>query len=273
MFRFGLLTVLLAAFVLPNAFADSPTYTVGVVPQFDSRRIVEIWQPILEQVGKRSEIRLVLKASPSIPEFERQFSAGEFDFAYMNPYHLIVAHEKQGYVPLVRDIGRELYGIIVVKKDSPLRDVSELDGKTVAFPAPNALGAALIPRAEFSNKYHIRINERYVKSHSSVYLNVALGLADAGGGVERTLNQQPREVRNQLRILYKTRKVPPHPLVVHPRVGDEVSKQVSAALLRLGANSEGRKMLARVPFRRIGPTTIKDYEVLRGMGLSEFYIY
>jgi phosphonate transport system substrate-binding protein len=61
----------------------------------------------------------------------------------MNPYHAIRANKKHGYAPLVRDVGRSLFGIIVVKKDSPIETVSELDGEIVAFPAPNALGAAL----------------------------------------------------------------------------------------------------------------------------------
>ena len=255
-----------------SAFAEQQTFTVGVVPQFEASRITKIWQPILERISQISGVHLQLNASPNIPAFEKKFEAGEFDFAYMNPYHLIVANEKQGYLPLVRDTGRNLFGIIVVKKDSPLKSIKDLNGKTIAFPAPNALGAALIPRTEFNKKFHIKINELYVKSHSSVYLNVLLDQADAGGGVQKTLAQQPEDIRGQLRILYKTTEVPPHPFTAHPRIDKNIQSKIIAAFLELASSESGAQLLGAVPIKEIGKTTIRDYELLKEMGLAEFYI-
>lgn len=261
--------------ILPGTAAASdptPTYTVGVVPQFEIRRIREIWEPILAAVSDRTGIGLTLVGAPGIPEFEAGFTAGAFDFAYMNPYHLIVANREQGYRPLVRDVGRTLYGIIVVRKESPLQEVADLDGKTIAFPAPNALGAALIPRAEFARKFHIDVTPRYVRSHTSVYLNVVTRRTDAGGGVQKTLEQQDRLVRDALRVLYRTGEVAPHPLAVHARVDTSVAEAVQRAFLELGASDEGRDLLAEVPIRRIGRATLGDYAPLAEMGLDDFYV-
>ena len=255
-----------------SAHAEQKTLTVGVVPQFEASRTTKIWQPILERISQSSGVQLQLKASSNIPEFEKQFAAGKFDFAYMNPYHMIVANKKQGYVPLVRDVGRNLYGIIVVRKDSTVESVKDLNGKTVAFPAPNALGAALMPRAEFNNKFDIKVKELYVKSHGSVYLNVLLGEADAGGGVQKTLSQQSEDIKNQLRVLYKTEEVPPHPFVVHPRIDKSTRSKITAAFLDLGSSNPGNEMLKKIPIKKIGTTTIKDYGLLRKMGLEEFYV-
>ena len=263
----------ISVYLPSNASAATPQeFILGVVPQFEARRTIDIWQPIIDQVNQRANVKLVLKSSPSIPEFERQFSEGLFDFAYMNPYHLIIANKKQGYKPILRDVGRKLYGIIVVKKDSPFQSPKDLDGKKVAFPAPNALGASLLPRAEFNKKYHIKIIESYVKSHSSVYLNVVLGLTDAGGGIEKTLSQQPEEIRDQLRILYKTQGVSPHPIVVHPRVSIGVQKRVIDALLDLGANGLGQIQLSKVPIKKIGTATLKDYKDIQNLGIEDFYV-
>lgn len=261
---------LLASIISP-VYASS-SYTVGVVPQYDTREIERIWHPILEEVSQRSGVKLVLKVSPSIPRFEKEFENGGFDFAYMNPYHAIVANQKQRYLPILRDIGKQLFGIIVVRKDSVLNDIKQVDGKKIAMPAPNALGAALIPRAEFVTKLNIQPDISYVRSHDSVFLNVVTGITDAGGAVMGTLNRQRKEIREQLRILYKTQAVPKHPVVVHPSVPEAVIKRVQSAFLELANTSEGKALIAKIPMKKMGKTNIHDYEKLKNMGLDRFYI-
>jgi phosphonate transport system substrate-binding protein len=255
-----------------TASSADEALTFGVVPQFDARRIQSIWQPILDELEKQSGHRFKLVGSPNIPEFEKQLLAGDFDFAYMNPYHLLKAHEAQGYIPLVRDVGRTLHGIVVVRKDSTIEQVEQLDGRSVAFPAPNALGASLIPRTEFKEIYKIDIEPAYVRSHSSVYLNVATGQTSAGGGVQKTLQKQPEKIREMLKIIYQTPEVAPHPVAVHPRVPDDIREQIAQAFLQLGETVHGREILTRIPMKRIGDASLADYEPLRQMGLDKYYV-
>ena len=252
--------------------AEVPVHTLGVVPQFDLRRIQSVWAEVAERVRAATGIHLRLSLDKDIPGFEKRLHAGEFDFAYMNPYHYVVASRRNGYRALVRDVEAPLFGIVVVRNDSPITDVSMLDGKTAAFPSPNAMGAALIPRAEFAGKFHIKVKELYVKSHTSSYLNVLLGQADAAGGIMATFQQQPPEIRDGLRILYETDRHVPHPLAVHPRVPAEVAERVRAALLGLAEEAEGRALLAEIPVRRLGAAGDGDYDPLRRLGLETFYV-
>lgn len=255
-----------------STWSIAETYTFGVVPQFDIRQVTRIWQPILEEVSSRSGVTLKLSPSARIQEFEKEFENGNFDFAYMNPYHALVANRVKGYQPILNDHGKRLFGIIVVRKDSPISDITQIDGKKVVMPAPNALGASLLPRSEFSNKFHIKPEISYVRSHDSVYLNTAMGMADAGGAVMATFKRQPKEVRDQLRILYKTGNVPKHPVTAHPRVPSEVVKRVQKAFLELGNSDKGKALLAKIPMKKIGPATLKDFKVLIDMGLEAFYV-
>lgn len=257
---------------LPVYADNTKKYTVGIVPQFDARKIRKIWLPILRQVEADTGYKFVLRGSPTIPRFEREFNNGEFDFAYMNPYHVLLANKSQGYIPLVRDVGRTLHGVLVVKKDSPIKGLQDLDGKKVAFPAPNALGASLLIRADLQDIYKVQIEPLYVKTHSSVYLNVILGTTAAGGGVQKTLNQQSPDLKSNLRVMYKTREVNPHPFSVHPRVPEPVRKAVQNALLKMGQTAEGKKLLSKIPVKNIGVSTMEDYQSLGGMGLERYYL-
>lgn len=263
-----LLTLLLIG--MANQVLADKTYTVGVVPQFGSRQITQIWQPILSEVSRSSGIDLQLTASPNIATFEKQLDDGMFDFAYMSPYHALTAQKSQGYNPILKDSERKLYGIIVVKKDSPIQSVTELEGQTVAFPSRTALGATQLPKAELFRKFNLRMNSLYVKSHSSVYLNVIMGTTIAGGGVQNTLAQQDAKIRDKLRILYTTEAVSPHPITVHPRVSQATQERVKAAFLALGEHPRTKALLAKIPIKKIGSATLGDYHSIKKLALDAF---
>ena len=117
------------------ATALAAEFSVGVTPQFERRQLFAIWTPILADLERRSGHQFKLVIAPDIPDYERQYNAGAFDFAYMNPY--LVVENPQGYLPLVRD-ATPILGILVVRQDSAIRSPVDLEGAEIAFPAPNA---------------------------------------------------------------------------------------------------------------------------------------
>ena len=246
-------------------------YLFGVVPQFGARQLADSWVPILDELEKRSGHKFKLAGSARIPDFEQEFQAGRFDFAYMNPYHVLQAAQSQGYVPLVRD-RIPVRGILVVRRDSAIRTVQDLAGQTIAFPSPNAMGASLMVRADLARKFGLQFEARFVQSHSSVYLSVAKALTTGGGGVKKSFDAQPEAVQSQLRILYTTQAVPAHPIVAHRRIPSAVRERVRAALLAMDRTAEGRVLLAAVPIDGLVPAASKDYKSVTELGLDRFTV-
>ena len=260
------------ALLLCNAAGYADTFKVGVVPQFTTQVINDIWQPVLKELGARTGHRFTLEIEPDITKFEVAFERGDYDFAYMNPWHAVTAHEKQAYIPLVRDGAKRLTGILVVAADSPIRDVSELDGAEIAFPSPNALSASLLMRTELATLQGLDISALYVRTHPAVYLNVALGKSVAGGGVLRTLRSQPQELQDRVRVLYETREVAPHPFVAHPRVPVAPRAEIAAALLTMGNDPSLQSLFDRIPMQKASAASIEDYLPLLEWGLQDFYV-
>ncbi len=254
-----------------TAAVGRPNYTFGVVPQFEQRKLFRIWRPLLDEIGRRTGVHLELTGSPKIPVFEKRFMRGDFDFAYMNPYHVALGSQAQGYIPLVRDGERRLKGIVVVHKDSALQNIAQLQGAAIAMPSPNALGASLLPRADFLAQ-GIDVSPVYVQTHSSVYLHVATGITPAGSGVHSTLRRQPQAIREKLRIIYTSREVAPHPVAAHPRVPEADRERVREAFLELMADEAGRRLLAAIPMANPTTATIQDYLPLLGWGLDKLFV-
>lgn len=255
----------------PAQADDRATYSVAVVPQFNSVAIHNFWSPLLAKLSQRLGVNFELKSYASIPRFEADLFEGGPDLAFMNPYHAVIAHKSHGYIPLVRDSSKQLKGILVVRKESPFKRLQDLDGSELVFPAPNAFGASLYMRALLTEKHKLKFSSRYVRSHGNVYRNVILGKANAGGGVERTLKKEPAEIRDELRLLFTTPGVAPHPLAIHPRVPESIRAGIVNTILELAAAPDTRQLL--IPTQLIKPIAAdyeRDYLPLEVLGLDGY---
>lgn len=250
----------------------SQRFIFGVVPQFEPEYIYSAWNPVLKEISKILNIQLELKIYKTIPEFEKAFLAGEFDFAFMNPYHAVMAKKAQGYIPLIRD-RTPLKGIIVIKKDAPFSSITDLDGAVIAFPAPNAFAASLYMRALLTEKFKIRFTPKYVKTHDNVYRHVLLGLAQAGGGVNNTFLRQPPEVRENLRILFETPPSAPHPIVAHPRVPSSLQKNFVKVFLELSKEKRWTDNFHKIQIPDPLPADYeRDYLPLEKLNIEKYLV-
>lgn len=255
---------------LALAQGEPPAYTVSVVPQFQAVEISRVWAPVLERVGREAGVTLQLKVAKDIPSFEDDFQAGKPDFAYLNPYHQVMARKAQGYVPLVRD-AKLLTGILVVRQDDPIQSVHALQGKTVAFPAPNAFGASLLIRAHLAEQEKIAITPFYAKTHTNAYRQTMMGKAAAAGGLRATLDKEPPEVRAMLRVLMETPGAAPHPLSAHPRVPAKVQQAVRAAMLKLATDPALQDNFKDIPMSQpVAADHVRDYQPLDKLRLERY---
>lgn len=125
--------------VLTAARAQAParkpvrTLTVGIVPQQSASELARVWIPVLGALSERAGLSLRFATAPDIPAFEKRLAASAYDVAYMNPYHYSVFAQKPGYVAFAKEKGRRLRGLVVVRKDSMIKDMKELAGQQIAF--------------------------------------------------------------------------------------------------------------------------------------------
>jgi phosphonate transport system substrate-binding protein len=184
-----------------------------------------------------------------------------------------MAKRAQGYIPLVRDDANLLTGILVVQRNSPIKSLQELNGKTLAFPSPNSFGASLYMRALLAEQEKIKIIPRYVKTHSNAYRHVILGEVAAGGGVNNTFKREPIEVQAELRVLYETPGVPSHPLVAHPRIPAATRELITQTLLDMSKEPAGQKILDEMQLPKpVKADYNRDYKAVEKLKLEKYVV-
>ena len=244
-----------------------------MVPQFTGVAVHRDWSPLLRAIEKDTGYYFELKLYKSIRDFEAGFAKGEPDFAYMNPYHTVMAKKTQGYQPIIRDGKRKLTGILVTRKDSAIKKVEDLEGMKISFPSPNAFAASLYPRALLSNKLNIQYTPVYAKTHSNSYRYTLLKKTSASGGVFRTLERERDEVQDQLRVLFTAPSTASHPITAHKRIPDKVVSAVQQSILSLAEKPEGKAMLKTILLPEpIIANYERDYQVLQDLDLEQYVI-
>jgi len=231
-------------------------YSLAVVPQYPKLTIHKNWTPLVSYLSEKTNIKLTLKHYASITEFGVDLKKGVPDFAYMNPLQAIKARKYQDYIPLVKDGSKSLIGILVVREDSPIKTIEDINGQVVAFPDVNAFAASLYIRALLKDK-NIKIVPEYVVTHANVYRHVVLNKTSVGGGVYRTLNIEPETVKKHLRVIFETPGSAPHPVSVHPRVPAADRQKIQDAILELANDPAYASLLQAV---QIAKPVQADYE-------------
>lgn len=267
-----LLTILL--FVCCSALAQQSQsgdagnveYSLGIVPQQSSQKLATMWLPLIDYLNAQTDFSISFSTAKDIPTFENRVARQEYDLAYLNPYHYVVFSDSANYAPLAKDAHKRISGIIVVREDSPYTTLQQLHGATLAFPAPAAFAASIIPRGMLA-KENISINAQYVNSHDSVYLNVINGLFPAGGGIIRTLEHLPKMQNEKLRILWRSQDFTPHALAVHSRVPEAHRKKILAALIALNDSAENAHLLRGINFSGFAEAHDSDWDDVRELGI------
>ena len=266
---------LLALMLLPMSVHAEPlvaSLTVAVVPQFTSLQIHKDWTPFLERLSRDSGVPLKLKTYKLIPDFEADMLKGGADLVFMNPYHQVMAKRAAGYMPLVRD-NNPLTGILLVRRDSPVKTIKNLAGEKLAFPSPNAFAASLYMRALLVEQEGIKFDPIYVNTHSNVFRQIILGDMAAGGTTKNAFKREPDAVIMQLRVLYETPGVAAHPFAAHPRVSKAQRKALVDAILHLREDATAAPLLQGVQMPEpVVADYVRDYQPLERLKLEKYLV-
>ncbi len=259
--------LLLIVSILFSTMSYAQTLTFGVVPQQSAKKLAELWSPVLQYISEYAGVTIQFTTAKNIPEFEKRLLAGEYDLAYMNPYHYVVFHQKPGYQAIAKQKDKKIRGILVVRKDSSIESIADLQNSQMAFPSPAAFAASILPRAQIAQE-NIEFTPKYVSSHDSVYINVARGFFPAGGGVMRTFNNTAPEIREQLKVLWQTNPYTSHAIAAHPRVSQVTQDKIVQAMLAMNNDPEAMALLKRLNFMGLEEASNEKWDDIRKLDIT-----
>tara|TARA_R110001583_G_scaffold69129_7_gene196225 strand:- start:4540 stop:5316 length:777 start_codon:yes stop_codon:yes gene_type:complete len=247
--------------------AQEDTITFGIVPQQSAKILAKLWTPIIEQLSQQSGLNIVFRTAKDIPTFEKRLKLGDYDIAYMNPYHYIEFHQLAGYEAIAKQKDKTIMGVMVAKTDGKINSIYDLEGMQLAFPAPASFAATILSQAEL-NRLNISFTPIYVSSHDSVYLNVSRGFFPAGGGINRTLNNMPTEIKSTLKTIWQSAKYTSHAIATHPRINSVSREKLLNALINMNNSEQGKELLKSINFKGFEKALNSDWDDVRALHIK-----
>ncbi|MDD5388839.1 MAG: PAS domain S-box protein [Gallionellaceae bacterium] len=230
------------ALALFGAFAHAAdTYSFGVLSQRSAVLTAQYWNPILDYVGRKSGVNLLLKVARTAPESHDATERGEYDFIYSNHIFqpkMAVAN----YQVILRPRDEAITGQIVTLEDSPIRSLKELQGMEVGFPSLAAFVGYAVPMDQLL-RLGIGVTPVFGGNQEGI-----MGQLKAGKVIAASVNSQVMRAfaaRENMKYRVIWESVPFHnlPIAVHPRVPREVTNAVRMIIDGMEHDAEGRKVL------------------------------
>lgn len=212
----------------PAAGADR-TWTVAVVPIMPPVEIKRRWQPVLDQVGRDTGLVLRFRFYEDFAGFEQGLARGEADFVVTSPVQ--AWKQRQTYRPFLR--GKlPLTGLVVVRRDSPLKQLSDLQGRTLCLQEGNDISSNLLVMQTLREQ-RLAVTIEKLNTESSALRSMVRGKNDAAVINNYLLGLMPPEVAAQLRVIHRTIDLPPPAFSVSVRTPPEIAQKFSRGMLRL----------------------------------------
>lgn len=248
---------------------SSKEYVFAIHPLNNPERLFEIYGPLIDYLNRNiPDAKFRLEASRNYEEFEKKLYARQPEFALPNPYQTLNSLNHGYHVIAKMGDDYRFTGVILIRRDSGIRQVSDLKGKKVAYPARTALAATMMPQYFFQTHgldVNHDIENLYVGSQESAIMNVYMGKVAAGATWPLPWDAFQKEHPDQARELVKKWETAPminNGVVARDDMPPQLVSKVAQLLDTLHTNEEGKAMLARMPLSRFELADDKRYRVI-----------
>lgn len=270
----------LAGMTKPSSFAaEAPKQelVLGFVPSRDVNQIQLSADRIVNSLSEGTGYHIKAITALSYAAVVVGMSNKTIDVAFIGPLDYVVGRIKNGDYPITASVraGKSGYnGIVIVRKDTGIKDLKGLKGKTLALGDPLSASSNLYPKAAMI-KAGIEttrdVRTMTLSSASAIVMSVAQGKVDAGA-IYLDARKNPEvvgrfpKIMDETRVIHTTEIIPADPQVVRKDLNPEQVKILKAAFLEMSSNSDGQKWLKELfGIDQLVAVDDRDYDMLRGV--------
>jgi len=245
--------------------------TIGLLPEMNVFKQKQRFDPLAAYLSEHMGIEVKLTILSRYGNIIERIKEEAIDGAFLGSFTGALAISQLGVEPLARPINMDgtstYFGYIFVKKDSNIKTVADMKGKTLALVERATTAGYIFPLAWLKRQGIDDIDSYFsdyffTGSHDAAIDAVLNNKADVGAAkntiYERMQELYPR-ITNELVILASSPRVPSNGLCVRKNLAAQDKEKLKDLLLNLHQTPEGLEVLRKLGAKRFVETAREDY--------------
>lgn len=242
---------------------EGRSLVLGIFPYLNAHKLYRVYLPVKHHLELELGRPVILITAPDYRSFLERTAAGDYDLVVTAPHFALLAEQESGF----RRIGKALpllQGALIVRRDSGIEWIGDLEGRSVAMPDELAiitlLGEEVLQQYDLNTEQDVQIlNQSGIKRP---ILLVSRGQVDAAVTVSGVLNSMPVYVQDSLQILELTREVPHIMFMASPDLDEQTYLKMRDALLGYSESGPGVRFFRDSQLGGLEPIQDEDMQVL-----------
>jgi len=245
---------------------------MGIFPRRNTKVTYRMFNSLAFQLGAILGVPVKLETAKNFNEFWENVKQDKYDLVHYNQYHHVVSHANHGYQAIAMNEeqgSNTISGSIIVRKDSGIKTLADLKGKTIVFGGgPRAMQSFIIPtwllekEGITSDQYKTEFARNPPNALFSVYHKQS-DAAGAGDAVLRMTQVQKAIHASELEFLVRSEPLPHLLWAVSSSMPEEQTKLIQSALLSLNHDEFGKNVLKKAGLTGIHTATNEHYDEAR----------
>lgn len=263
-----LVAVVLSFTLLRPVFAQDEL-TLAVLPFLPAKDILQKFTPLADYLGTQMGMKVSVKVGGNFQEHIDYIGQDKVDIAYMGPSPYVDMVKQYGKKPLLARLEvngqAEFCSYIFTRKDSTIKTLADLQGKSFAYGSRKSTMSFVLPHYMLMQAGIVADNHEehaFLKTHSNVALGVLAGDFSAGAIKPSVFDEF--EARG-LRVIAETDRVSEHLFVTRSDLPDEKVQKLRSIFLSISDSAEGMNGLRSINHQATGMVSVQDsdYDNLR----------
>ncbi len=269
---FKILTIILSLILFtPSMSLCLDEILIGISPEENIFYQMERYRHLADYLSSKIGIKVKLTILSKHGDIIDNFTVKKMDGAFFEVFTAILAMDKLGVEPLVRNVNLEnssmSKSLIFVRKDSGIRTVKDMAGKRMAF-VDRATIKGYLFAINFLKENGISNIDKFFKeyyftgSYDSAIYSVLDRRADIGISKSNIYNKFIEKIpgaKDELTIIAESRDFPDTIFCLRKDFPVDVKKRIKDVLLNMHNDLEGKKVLERYKAKNFIEVTKDDF--------------
>ncbi|RDH86029.1 MAG: hypothetical protein DIZ80_00735 [endosymbiont of Galathealinum brachiosum] len=241
---------------------------MGIFPRRNIKLTYQIFTPMARYLSNELGREVKLITAKNFKQFWLGVKEQRYDLVHYNQYHYIISHLLYDYQVILKnqEFGQStVAGSIVVRKDSGIDKVSDLENKTILFG-----GGKMAMQSYIAAKWLLKqgglnskdYQEKFSINPPNAIMSTFRKQADAAGSGDVVIRLDVVKSSidvSQMKYLARTRQLTHLPWAVKHDMEYDLKLKIQLALSSLNTEPAGQKILDQAKLSSLIPATDSEY--------------